>query len=48
MRVLRKRPNEYAVKYGLGDLLDVEEGVARGLAEAEDKEFSKFSGYRRF
>ncbi len=48
LRVLRKRPNEYAVKYGLGDLLNVEEGVARGLAEAEDKELSKFSGYRRF
>jgi hypothetical protein len=29
-RVLRKRLNEYAVKYGLGDLLNVEEGVARG------------------
>jgi hypothetical protein len=30
LRVLRKRLNEYAVKYGLGNLLNVEEGVARG------------------
>ncbi len=44
LRVLRKRLNEYAVKYGLGDPLNVEEGVVRGLAEAEDKELSKFSG----
>jgi hypothetical protein len=44
LRVLRKRLNEYAVKYGPGDLLNVEEGMARGLAEAEDKELSKFSG----
>ncbi len=44
LKILRKRLNEYAVKYGLGDLLDVEEGVARGLAEAEAPELSKFSG----
>ncbi len=44
LRVLRKRLNEYAVRHGLGDLLNVEEGVARRLAEAEDKELSKFSG----
>jgi hypothetical protein len=34
LRVLRGRLNECAVKYGLGDLLNVEEGVARELAEA--------------
>ncbi len=44
LKVLRKRLNEYAVKYGLGGLLNVEEGVARGLAEAEDRELSEFSG----
>jgi hypothetical protein len=42
LRVLRKRLNEYAVKYGPGDLLNVEEGVARGLAEAP--ELSEFGG----
>ena len=35
LEILRKRLNEYAVKHGLRDLLDVEEGKARGLAEAE-------------
>jgi len=30
LRILRERLNEYAVEYGLGDLLNVEEGVARG------------------
>jgi hypothetical protein len=42
LRILRKRLNEYAVKYGLGDLLNVEEGVARGLAEAMAPELSEF------
>jgi hypothetical protein len=44
LRVLRERLNEYAVKYGLRDLLDVNEDVARRLAEAEQPEFSEFSG----
>jgi hypothetical protein len=43
LSALRKRLNEYAVKYGLRDLLDVEEGVARGLAEAEYKKLSEFN-----
>ena len=42
LRILRERLNEYAVKYGLGDLLNVEEGVARGLAEAMAPELSEF------
>jgi hypothetical protein len=42
LRVLRERLNEYAVKHGLGDLLDVEEGKARGLAEAEAPKLSEF------
>jgi hypothetical protein len=40
--ILRERLNEYAVKYGLRDLLDVDEDVARRLAEAEYKELPKF------
>jgi hypothetical protein len=44
LRVLRGRLNEYAVKYGLGDLLNVEEGVARELAEAGAPELSEFGG----
>jgi len=44
LRVLRGRLNEYAVKYGLRDLLDVKEDVARGLAEAEQRELSEFGG----
>jgi hypothetical protein len=44
LRVLRERLNEYAVKYGLGDLLNVEEGVARELAEARAPELSEFGG----
>ncbi|MFZ8807708.1 MAG: hypothetical protein ACO2PN_06345, partial [Pyrobaculum sp.] len=44
LRVLRERLNEYAVKYGLRALLDVNEDVARRLAEAEQPEFSEFSG----
>jgi len=43
-KILRVRLNEYAVKYGLRDFLDVEEGAARGLAEAEHKQFSRYSG----
>jgi hypothetical protein len=41
--ILRKRLNEYAVKYGLRDLLDVKEDVARRLAEAVYKELSEFN-----
>jgi tetratricopeptide (TPR) repeat protein len=44
LKILRERLNEYAVKYGLGDLLNVEEGVARELAEAKEPELSEFSG----
>jgi hypothetical protein len=43
LRVLRERLNEYAVKYGLGDLLNVEEGKARELAEAKRPELSEFN-----
>jgi hypothetical protein len=43
LRVLRERLNEYAVKYGLRDLLDVNEDVARRLAEAKHPELSDFS-----
>ena len=42
LRVLRERLNEYAVKYGLRDLLDVKEDMARGLAEAKAPELSEF------
>jgi hypothetical protein len=42
LKILRERLNEYAVKYGLRDLLDVKEDVARGLAEAKQPEFSEF------
>jgi len=44
LSALRKGLNEYAVRYGLGDLLNVEEGVARELAEAEYRELPKFGG----
>jgi len=44
LRALRERLNKYADRYDLGDLLNVEEGKARGLAEAEYKELSRFSG----
>ncbi len=44
MRTLRERLNEYAVKYGLEGLLNVEEGKARELAEAKQLELSRFSG----
>jgi hypothetical protein len=42
LKILGMRLNEYAVKYGLGDFLDVNEDVARRLAEAEHAEFSEF------
>jgi len=42
LNILRTRLNEYAVKYGLRDLLDVKEDAARRLAEAESKELSEF------
>jgi hypothetical protein len=44
LSTLRKRLNEYAVKYNLRDLLDVKEDVARRLAEAGYWNLSKFSG----
>jgi hypothetical protein len=43
LKVLRERLNEYAVKYGLRNLLDVNEDVARRLAEAEHRELSEFN-----
>ncbi len=42
LNALRKRLNEYAVKYGLRNLLDVDEDVARRLAEAEYNELPEF------
>jgi len=44
LKILRERLNEYAVKYGLRDLLDVNESMARRLAEAKQPELSRFSG----
>jgi hypothetical protein len=44
LKILRERLNEYAVKYGLRDLLDVNEDVVRRLAEAKQPELSEFSG----
>ncbi|MFZ8807193.1 MAG: hypothetical protein ACO2PN_03695, partial [Pyrobaculum sp.] len=44
LKILRKKLNEYAVKYNLRDLLNVEEGKARGLAEAETAKLSRYSG----
>jgi hypothetical protein len=44
LKILRKRLNEYAVKYGLRNLLDVNEDMARRLAEAKAPELSEFSG----
>jgi len=41
---LREGLNEYAVKYGLRNLLDVNEDMARELAEAEAQKLSEFSG----
>jgi hypothetical protein len=43
LRTLREGLNKYAVRHGLGDLLDVEEGVARELAEAKQAELSEFN-----
>jgi hypothetical protein len=43
LEILRKRLNEYAVKYGLRDLLDMKDDVARRLAEAEAPELSEFN-----
>jgi hypothetical protein len=42
LKILRERLNEYAVKYGLRDLLDVNEDMARRLAEAEAPELPEF------
>ncbi len=39
LSTLRKGLNEYAVRHDLGDLLNVEEGKARELAEAEKLSF---------
>jgi hypothetical protein len=44
LSTLRERLNEYTARHGLGDLLNVEEGKARELAEAEEAELPKFSG----
>jgi hypothetical protein len=44
LSTLRERLNKYAVRHGLGNLLDVEEGVARELAEAKAPELSEFGG----
>ncbi len=44
LSTLRKGLNEYAVKYGLRNLLDVNEDVAREFAEAEAQKLSEFSG----
>jgi hypothetical protein len=43
LRALREGLNKYADRYGLGDLLNVEEGKARGLAEAKAPELSEFN-----
>jgi hypothetical protein len=43
LNTLRKRLNEYAVKYGLRDLLNVNEDMTRRLAEAKQPELSKFN-----
>jgi hypothetical protein len=43
LKILRERLNEYTVRYGLRDLLDVKEGVARRLAEAEKAELSELN-----
>ena len=44
LKILREKLNEYAVKYNLEDLLNVEEGKARGLAEVETAKLSRYSG----
>jgi hypothetical protein len=43
LSTLRKRLNEYANRYDLGNLLNVEEGVAKELSNAEQKELSEFN-----
>jgi hypothetical protein len=43
LSTLREGLNEYAVRYGLGGLLNVKEGVARELAEAKVPELSEFN-----
>ncbi len=43
LKILRERLNEYAVKYGLRNLLDVKEGVARRLAEAKAPELPELN-----
>jgi len=43
LKTLRERLNEYAVKYGLRDLLDMKEDVVRRLAEAKQAELSEFN-----
>jgi tetratricopeptide (TPR) repeat protein len=42
LSTLREKLNEYAVRYGLRNLLNVEGGKARGLAEAVSNELLKF------
>jgi hypothetical protein len=44
LKALRERLNEYAVRHGLRDLLDVNEDMARRLAEAKAPELSEFGG----
>jgi hypothetical protein len=44
LKILRERLNEYAVKHGLKDLLDVNEDTAKRLAEAKQPELSEFGG----
>jgi len=44
LRTLRERLNEYAVEHDLGDLLNVDEGKARRLAETGYRELPEFSG----
>jgi DNA-binding Lrp family transcriptional regulator len=43
LRILREKLNEYAHRYGVGDL-NVEEGKARELAEAKAPKLSEFGG----
>jgi CHASE3 domain sensor protein len=42
LSTLRRKLNEYAVRYDLEDLLNVEESVARKLVEAKEPELSEF------
>ncbi len=42
LRILREKLNEYAHRYGVGDL-NIEEGKARELAKAKQAELSKFA-----